>query len=87
MVSTALKKWVIVLGIGAVIWFLPCPHGLSLAAWHLFAIFVATIAGFILQPIPMGAVAFLSLTICAYGFRQRNNLAHCVCLLPVPWVY
>ena len=66
MDSTALKKWAIVLGLGAIIWFLPCPHGLSLAAWHLFAIFVATIAGFILQPIPMGAVAFLSLTICAF---------------------
>ncbi len=66
MDQTALKKWAIVLVLGAVIWFLPVPAGLTPAAWHLFAIFVATIAGFILQPIPMGAVAFLSLTLCAF---------------------
>ncbi len=66
MDQTALKKWAIVIVLGAVIWFLPVPAGLTPAAWHLFAIFVATIAGFILQPIPMGAVAFLSLTLCAF---------------------
>lgn len=54
--------WIIVLGIGLVIWLIPCPDGLKPQAWHLFAIFAATIAGFILQPIPMGAVAFISLT-------------------------
>ena len=53
-------------GLGIIIWFCPVPAGLSPAAWKLFAIFVATIAGFILQPIPMGAVAFLSLTLCAF---------------------
>lgn len=57
--------WIIVLGIGLVIWLIPCPDGLKPQAWHLFAIFAATIAGFILQPIPMGAVAFISLTFCA----------------------
>ena len=66
MDKAALKKWAIVLGLGIVIWFCPVPAGLSPAAWKLFAIFVATIAGFILQPIPMGAVAFLSLTLCAF---------------------
>ena len=66
MDSSALKKWAIVLGLGLIIWFLPCPDGLSPAAWHLFAIFVATIASFILQPVPMGAAAFLALTFCAF---------------------
>lgn len=66
MDKAALKKWAIVLGLGIVIWFCPVPAGLSPAAWKLFAVFVATIAGFILQPIPMGAVAFLSLTLCAF---------------------
>ena len=60
--TKTLRSWLIVLGLGLVIWMLPCPDGLSPNAWTLFAIFVATIAGFILQPIPMGAVAFLSLT-------------------------
>lgn len=66
MDKAALKKWAIVLGLGIIIWFCPVPAGLSPAAWKLFAVFVATIAGFILQPIPMGAVAFLSLTLCAF---------------------
>ena len=42
--------------VGAVIWFLPVPSGVDPKAWHLFAIFVATILGLILQPLPMGAV-------------------------------
>ena len=63
--STKLRSWLIVLALGLVVWLLPCPEGLSPNAWTLFAVFVATIAGFILQPIPMGAVAFLSLTFCA----------------------
>jgi DASS family divalent anion:Na+ symporter len=40
-----------------VIWFLPSPEGVTPQAWHLFAIFVATIVGIILEPLPMGAVA------------------------------
>lgn len=63
--SKSLRSWLIVLALGLAIWALPCPEGLSPNAWTLFAIFVATIAGFILQPIPMGAVAFLSLRFCA----------------------
>lgn len=63
--SKSLKNWLIVLVLGLAIWMLPTPEGLTPKAWTLFAVFVATIAGFILQPIPMGAVAFLSLTFCA----------------------
>src|SRR5689334_9845849 len=38
------------------IWYLPIPAGIAHKAWHLFAIFVSTILGLILQPLPMGAV-------------------------------
>lgn len=58
-------KWnrlLIVLIIGLIIWFIPPPDAINLNAWHLFALFVATIAGFILQPIPIGAVAFCGIT-------------------------
>lgn len=68
--SKSLRSWLIVLSLGLAIWALPCPEGLSPNAWTLFAIFVATIAGFILQPIPMGAVAFLSLTFCAFSLSR-----------------
>lgn len=63
--SKSLRNWIIVLAIGFVIWVCPTPQGLTPNAWHLFAVFAATIAGFILQPISMGAVAFIALTFCA----------------------
>jgi len=47
----------IVLGLGVLIWLLPSPEGVTPRAWHLFAIFVATIVGIMLEPLPMGAVA------------------------------
>lgn len=47
--------------IGLILWFLPAPQGLKLEAWHLFAIFVATIVGVILKPFPMGVIATFAL--------------------------
>jgi DASS family divalent anion:Na+ symporter len=43
--------------IAVVIWLFPAPDGVTAEAWHLFAIFVATIVAIILEPLPMGAVA------------------------------
>lgn len=48
--------------VGLVIWFIPPPAGVELQAWHLLAIFVATIVGIIAKPLPMGAVAMLGIT-------------------------
>jgi len=48
--------------VGLVLWFFPAPSGVTIQAWHLFAIFVATIVGIILQPLPMGAVALCGIT-------------------------
>ena len=44
-------------GVGVVIWYMPVPEGVRAEAWHLLAIFVATIVAIILEPLPMGAVA------------------------------
>jgi DASS family divalent anion:Na+ symporter len=43
--------------IAIIIWFIPAPQGVTAEAWQLFAIFVATVIGIILEPLPMGAVA------------------------------
>ncbi|EEX68501.1 transporter, DASS family [Mitsuokella multacida DSM 20544] len=59
------KKLVGVILLGAVIWFLPHPDAITPIAWHLFAVFAATIAGFILQPLPIGAVAFIGVSVAA----------------------
>jgi len=48
--------------VALVIWFLPRPEGVTADAWHLFAVFVATILGIILEPLPMGAIAVGGIT-------------------------
>ena len=50
--------------IGAVIWFVPHPAGVTPEAWHALAIFAATIIGIILKPLPMGAVSFIAMVAC-----------------------
>lgn len=48
---------------GSFIWFLPPPEGLEPVSMHLIAIFVATILGLILQPLPQGAVVLLGVAL------------------------
>ena len=55
-----LMRGLICVAIGMIIWFLPAPTGVGPQAWGLLAVFIATIAGFILQPIPIGAVAIIA---------------------------
>ena len=55
----------ITLAVGVIIWFIPPPEGLDPKAWQLFAIFVATITGLIVKPLPMGAIAIMGITACA----------------------
>ena len=43
------------------IWCVPAPEGVRAEAWHLLAIFVATIVGIVLEPLPMGAIAVLGI--------------------------
>jgi DASS family divalent anion:Na+ symporter len=62
-----MRNGLLVLFVGAVIWFMPVPAGLKVQAWHLFAIFVATILGYILQPLPIGAIAFMAVTFSAFS--------------------
>jgi DASS family divalent anion:Na+ symporter len=64
-VNSNFKKGLLVILVGAILWFIPVPAGLKPQAWHLFAIFVTTILGFILQPLPIGAVAFIAVTFSA----------------------
>ncbi len=46
------------------LWYIPVPTGLTLKAWHLFAIFLTTIVSIILNILPMGALAIMALAIC-----------------------
>src|SRR5512135_2245059 len=58
-------RGIIVIIIGLAIWFSPIPAGVKPGAWHLLAIFVATIFGLILSPLPMGAVVLLGVMMTA----------------------
>jgi DASS family divalent anion:Na+ symporter len=46
---------------GFVVYNLPNPEGLSLQAWHMFAIFISTILGIVLKPFPTGAIALIGM--------------------------
>ena len=48
---------------GSIIWLTPSPLGVDEKAWHLLAIFAATIVGFITRPAAMSTVAIISLVI------------------------
>lgn len=60
-----LVPMLITAAVGLIIWFIPPPAGLEPQAWQLFAIFVATIIGLIIKPLPMGGIAVLGITACA----------------------
>ena len=56
-----LIKWVIVLATGLVIAIIPVPDGITPESWRLLAIFVATIVGLIVRPVPGGAMVLISI--------------------------
>jgi DASS family divalent anion:Na+ symporter len=58
-----LWKFLVPVGIGIVLWFAPVPAGLDTKAWHMFAVFVATIAGIMTAPLPIAAVAIIGATV------------------------
>jgi len=51
--------------VGVIMWFIPPPEGVKQEAWHLLAIFVATVVGFSAKRLPMGAVAISGITMTA----------------------
>ncbi|HEY5618291.1 MAG TPA: DASS family sodium-coupled anion symporter [Vicinamibacterales bacterium] len=51
----------LVAGVGVLIWLLPQPDGVDPRAWRLLAIFVATVLGVIVKPLPMGAMAVVGI--------------------------
>lgn len=63
--SNKLLSLLIILFVGGGIWFSPVPAGVDPNAWHLLAIFIATVLGLILEPMPMGAVAFMGIAVTA----------------------
>lgn len=57
--QSKLVKWVVVVGSGVVVAALPRPEGITSGSWTLFAIFIATIVGSIVQPLTGSAMVLL----------------------------
>ncbi len=60
--SQRIVRFAALVAVGVIIWFMPIPTGIDHKAWQLFAIFVSTILGLILQPLPMGAIVLIGMT-------------------------
>ncbi len=65
--------------IGLLFWFiLPVPAGVSENAWHMLALFVATIAAIIGKAMPIGALSMLAITLVAVTGVTHNNPANAI---------
>jgi divalent anion:Na+ symporter, DASS family len=60
--KSRLVRWAIVLIAGLSILLVPPPPGITAKSWHLLAIFVATITGSIVRPVPGGAIVLLGVS-------------------------
>jgi len=49
---------------GAVLWFVPVSSEITLQSWHLLVIFLCTMAGIVLNPLPISAIALLGASVC-----------------------
>jgi len=58
-VRSTLLRWAIVLGAGFGLMLVPPPAGVEHKAWHLLAVFLATVMGLTMQPLPGGAMVLL----------------------------
>jgi DASS family divalent anion:Na+ symporter len=67
--------------IGLAIWYIPAPAGVKPDAWHLLAIFLATIFGIIVKAAPMGSLCMLAIALVAFtGILAPGNPAKSITL-------
>lgn len=61
--SKQFLRYIVPLAVLGLLWVTPVPEGLSLQAWHIFAIFVATILGILSAPLASGALMWIALAL------------------------
>lgn len=59
-------QWIVLLSTWLGLWAIPTPSGLEPQAWKLFGLFVPTILGIILKPMPMAPMCLIAFTIAAF---------------------
>lgn len=62
--QSSLLKLLTIFIAGSILWFYPASSEISLQAWHLLIIFLCTMVGIILNPLPISAVAMLGAGTC-----------------------
>lgn len=75
-----------VLALASVLWIVGPPSGLTSQAWHLFVVFISTIFAIILKPLPMSAVALVSLAACTGGGILKDDQAFQMFSSSVVWL-
>ena len=60
------KSLVATVLLGLIIWVIPPPEGVALNAWHLLAIFLATIMGIITKAASMGTMSIVAIALVAF---------------------
>ncbi|KAH6803819.1 dicarboxylate transport 2.1 [Perilla frutescens var. frutescens] len=79
--------FLVCIGVGLIIRFaVPKPKGVSEKGWSLLAIFITTIAGLILSPLPVGAWAFICLTLTVVTKTLAFNAAFAAYTNEVTWL-
>jgi DASS family divalent anion:Na+ symporter len=79
-------RWGVVLAAGALVLLLPRPEAVEPRGWELLAIFVATVVGLIAQPLPMGALVILAITVAAVTKTVTAQVALSAFANPVIWL-
>ena len=71
------KRWLLIAAIvGAIIYFLPTPEGLSVEGHHMLVIVVVAIFLIIFEPIPLPAIAFIIIVLeVVLGIASQNAVA------------
>ena len=81
-----LVKWLIVVGVGIAIAVLPPPAGVTVQGWRLFAIFIATIVGSMIQPLPDSAVVLIGVVASVLFGAMKPDVALKGYADPVVWL-
>lgn len=78
--------FLLVVLVGLAIWFSPKPQEVSDQGWHLLAIFIATIIGIVLKPLPIGAIAIISMSVATLTRTLSLEQALAGFHSPVAWL-
>jgi len=79
-------RWAVVLFAGGAVLAFPVPEGVDPRGWRLLAIFVATVTGMLLQPLPIGALALLGVVVAVASGSVTVQVAMSGYGTPVMWL-